>query len=55
MNEDRVVPETEITAAEIYEPPEVTDYGRLVELTLSGSNVMNDATGFATAAVAGGS
>jgi hypothetical protein len=55
MSENRAEPETEIVEAETYEPPEVTDYGRLVDLTLSGNNALTDAAGFATASAAGGS
>jgi hypothetical protein len=55
MSEDRAQPENTIGEVEAYEPPEVTDYGRLVELTLSGNNALTDAAGFATASAAGGS
>lgn len=56
MSENRAVAETEIAAVENYEPPEVIDYGRLVELTLSGSNgIMSDVAGFNAASAVGGS
>jgi hypothetical protein len=55
MSEHQAQPETAISEAEIYEPPEVIDYGSLVELTLSGNNALTDAAGFATASSAGGS
>jgi hypothetical protein len=55
MSENRTEPETEIFEHEIYEPPEISDYGRLVDLTLSGNNALTDAAGFATASAAGGS
>ena len=55
MSEHQAQPENANLEAETYEPPEVTDYGRLVELTLSGNTALSDATGFATASVSGGS
>lgn len=55
MSEDRAQPENTNPEVEAYEPPEVIDYGRLVELTLSGNNALTDAAGFATASAAGGS
>jgi hypothetical protein len=56
MSDNRAVPETEIDAVEEYEPPEVSDYGRLVDLTLSGSSAaLSDAAGFNVASAAGGS
>jgi hypothetical protein len=55
MSEQRA--ETDLTNAEdeTYEPPEVSDYGALVELTLSGNSVASDLAGFNTATPGGGS
>jgi len=45
MSEHQAQPENANLEAETYEPPEVTDYGRLVELTLSGNTALSDAAG----------
>lgn len=54
MSEQRAEPDTTIAEDEKYEPPEVSDFGQLVELTLSGNAPLSDAFGNATA-VSGGS
>jgi hypothetical protein len=55
MSEHQAQPETASPDVETYEPPELIDYGSLVELTRSGNNALTDAAGFATASAAGGS
>jgi hypothetical protein len=54
MSEDRAEPDTGIPEDETYEPPEVSDFGSLVELTLSGHNALTDMGGWGTASSAGG-
>lgn len=55
MSEQRVEPDTTIPEDEIYEPPEISDFGALAELTLSGNAAMSDLSGFSTATPSGGS
>jgi hypothetical protein len=54
MSEDRAVPEGANPEVESYEPPEVSDFGSLVELTLSGSSALTDVAGFSSASATGG-
>jgi hypothetical protein len=54
MSEDRAEPDAAIPEDETYEPPEVSDFGSLVELTLSGGNQMTDMGGWAVATSGGG-
>lgn len=57
MSEQRAELDTTIPADEIYEPPEISDFGALAELTLSGNASMSDLSGFgvATPGPSGGS
>jgi len=55
MSEQRVEPDTTSPDDEIYEPPEVSDFGALVELTLSGNSSLSDLSGFNSATPSGGS
>jgi hypothetical protein len=55
MSEDRAKPESVIPEVETYEPPEVSDFGSLVALTLSGSSALTDVAGFSSASATGGS
>ena len=54
MTEDRAAPEGAIPEDEVYETPEVSDFGSLVELTRSGNTRLTDMTGFAVASASGG-
>ncbi len=57
MSEQRAEPDTTIAEDETYEPPEVSDFGALVELTLGGGNaVQSDLASFNVAMqISGGS